>query len=157
MLALSGSIAFVDSVKSVFEARTHYPASKLPLSGAFAPFFISHACACLPIPAAPPKLPNFDPLWYCAAQPLGTILHAVRKLGSIVGQTIVVVGQGQNGLLMTAALYNAGARHIVAFDRLENRLAAARAMGATHTSHVSEPGALLVVAGQVMHDCRFLL
>ena len=77
-------------MKAVFEARTQTSARLLPLQGAFAPYFISHACACLPVPAAPPKLPSFNPLWYCAAQPLGTVLHAVKKLGSVVGQSIAV-------------------------------------------------------------------
>ena len=97
---------------------------------------------------APPKLPNFDPLWYCAAQPLGTILHAVRKLGSIVGQTIVVVGQGQNGLLMTAVLANAGARRVIALDRLPDRLAVASRLGATHTLQV-EPASPSLGATQL--------
>jgi len=69
-------------------------------------------------------------------EPLGTVLHAVKKLGSVIDLSIVVVGQGQNGLLMTAVLASAGARHVIALDRLPNRLVVSSQLGATHTLHV---------------------
>lgn len=134
-------ISAVASVRAVFEERTGVAASVLPNQGAFAPFFVSHEVACVPLPRAPPRLPTFDPLHYCAAQPLGTLLHAVSKLGSVVGKSVAVVGQGQNGLLMTALLANAGARHVIALDRLPNRLDVARELGATHTLHVESSDA----------------
>ena len=131
-------IASVPSVRSVFEAQTGVDASTLPKQGAFAPFFVSHDCACLPIPIEKPRLPSFNPLWYCVGQPLGTILHAVKKLGSVIGQTVVVFGQGQNGLLLTAVLANAGARRVLTLDRLSHRLEVSARMGASAT-HLVHP------------------
>lgn len=125
-------ISAVESVASVFEQRTGVSVSSMPKQGAFASYFISHDCACLLLPHTPPKIQHFNPLWYCAAQPLGTVIHAVMKLGSIVGKNIVVFGQGQNGLLLTAVLVNGGARRVVVFDRLSNRLRVASELGATH-------------------------
>lgn len=50
-----------------------------------------------------------------------------------MGLDVAIVGQGQNGLLMTAVLANAGARRVLALDRLPERLAVSSRMGATHT------------------------
>ena len=134
-----GYIRAVDSVRAVFEARTGVSATVLPKQGAFSQFFVSHACACLRVPTAPPK-PGFDPLWFVAAQPLGTIVHACKKLGSVLGLTVVVVGQGQNGLLMTHMIANLGAKHVIGLDLLPDRLVCARRMHATHTVNVGADG-----------------
>jgi len=74
---------------------------------------------------------------YVMAQPLGTILHACRKLGSVIGRDVAVVGQGQNGLVMSQMLANMGARRVIALDLLEERLAYLKMNGATHTLRVS--------------------
>ncbi len=54
--------------------------------------------------------------------PLGTVLHACQKLGSVINLNIAVVGQGQNGLIISQMLANIGARRIIALDLLEERL-----------------------------------
>lgn len=76
---------------------------------------------------------------YVLAQPLGTILHACQKLGSIANLNIVVVGQGQNGLIMSQMLANMGARRIIALDLLEERLVYSRKNKSTHTVLVAAP------------------
>jgi hypothetical protein len=38
---------------------------------------------------------------FAAAQALGTILWMFRKVGSLVGRNVAVIGQGPNGLLAT--------------------------------------------------------
>jgi threonine dehydrogenase-like Zn-dependent dehydrogenase len=96
---------------------------------------LSFETATVPVPDAPPPR-GFDPLWYVVAQPLGTIIRAVSKLGSVWGKRCAVLGCGQNGLLMTALLSRMGARVLVALDLFENRVAAARLMGATHAAVV---------------------
>jgi len=67
------------------------------------------------------------------AQPLGTVICALKKLPEILDKDVVVVGQGPIGQLFCAALSNLGAREIIAVDLLESRLAMSPQMGATHT------------------------
>src|SRR5262249_16541003 len=73
------------------------------------------------------------------AQPLGTLIHAVTKLGNVINQTAVVVGQGPIGLLWAGLLTRLGVRHLIATDLLPERLEISRRMGATA---VCEPDAL---------------
>lgn len=65
------------------------------------------------------------------AQPLGTALFALRKLPSLWGKTVVVVGQGPMGQIFNAALKGSGAKRIIGIDRLQARTALSRRMGAT--------------------------
>jgi threonine dehydrogenase-like Zn-dependent dehydrogenase len=65
------------------------------------------------------------------AQPLGTALFALRKLPSLWGKTVVVVGQGPMGQIFNAALKGSGAKRIIGIDRLEARTAISPQMGAT--------------------------
>src|SRR5207249_8702710 len=60
------------------------------------------------------------------AQPLGTVFHAVNKLGPLINQTVAVVGQGPMGLLFTALLTRLAVRRLIAFDLLPERLEMAR-------------------------------
>jgi 2-desacetyl-2-hydroxyethyl bacteriochlorophyllide A dehydrogenase len=72
------------------------------------------------------------------SQPLGTIFHAVNKLGRLINLNVVVVGQGPIGLLFTALLTRLGVRRLIALEPLPERRAVAQRMGATH---VLDPGA----------------
>lgn len=67
------------------------------------------------------------------AQPLGTVIFALRKLPNLLDSNVVVVGQGPIGQLFCAALRNLGAREIIAVDRLPSRLRVSPEMGATAT------------------------
>ena len=145
VLALVTSyINAVPSMAERFRARTGRNPAELPPQGAWMPWFLSHDCACLPLPTAPPPA-GFDPLWFVAAQPLGTIIHAVKKMGCVLGQTICVLGQGQNGLLLTQMLSRAGAKRIVCLDLLPNRcgdhalIAHVRPSPASRLAHVTSP------------------
>ena len=90
--------------------------------------------------AKPAHILCIKTIWrYVLAQPLGTVLHAVQKLGSVVGLTIALVGQGQNGLIMSQMLANMGARRIIALDLLDERLAYSKRNGVTHTIRVEAP------------------
>lgn len=72
------------------------------------------------------------------AQPLGTVLCAMRKLPNVLNWNVVVVGQGPIGQMFNAVLRNLGARQIIGLDRLAERLAFSLKMGATATIHVEQ-------------------
>lgn len=111
------------------------PVLALPLLGhaGLAEYFAADAERTVPLPKEDAR----DLL--VLAQPLGTVIHAVRKLGSLFDQSVVVVGQGPMGLLFTALLPHLGARHVIATDLLPERLEVARHVGATA---VCEPKAV---------------
>lgn len=67
------------------------------------------------------------------AQPLGTVLFALKKLPQLLDADVAVVGQGPIGQMFNAALRNLGARHIIGIDPLPERLEHSRDMGATAT------------------------
>ena len=66
-------------------------------------------------------------------QPSGTVLYSCQKMGTILGRTVVVFGQGSIGLSFTAIIARAGARKVIAVDPEDNRLDFAKRFGATHT------------------------
>lgn len=76
------------------------------------------------------------------AQPLGTVLFALKKLPEVMDKDVAVVGQGPIGQLFCAALRNLGAREIIAIDRLESRLRTSPQMGATATICTTEQDAI---------------
>ena len=83
-------------------------------------------------------LPKFDRKEIILmSQPLGTVIWAFRKLGNLIDLDTVVMGQGPMGLLITHLLSNCGAKTIVAIDKLDYRLEAAKKMHATHTLNVA--------------------
>jgi threonine dehydrogenase-like Zn-dependent dehydrogenase len=65
------------------------------------------------------------------AQPLGTVLYALRKLPNLLDWNVVVVGQGPIGQLFNGALRNLGARQILAIESLADRRAVSARTGAT--------------------------
>jgi threonine dehydrogenase-like Zn-dependent dehydrogenase len=81
------------------------------------------------IPLDPRPLPEHGLL----AQPLGTVLFALKKIPHLLDMDVAIVGQGPIGQLFCAALRNLGAREIIAIDRLESRLKTSPRMGATAT------------------------
>ena len=78
------------------------------------------------------------------AEPTSIAVHAVRRSGIKKGNTAVVVGTGMIGLLVV--LRWAGASRIIAIDRVPERLAVARQLGATDTLEVSEQTAASVAS-----------
>jgi threonine dehydrogenase-like Zn-dependent dehydrogenase len=103
---------------------------------------------CIRLPA------DGDPDVLLMSQLFGTVLHAFYKLGNIIGQDVVVIGQGSVGQMFNAALRNLGARRIIGVDLLAHRRALASKMGATHSL---EPGeglreqVLAITGGQLPH------
>ena len=77
-------------------------------------------------------LPNGDANHLVVSQPLGTVVHAWRKLRQGL-ETAVVLGQGPIGQLFTALLHQKGVGRLIAVDLLPERLELSTKMGATHT------------------------
>ena len=67
------------------------------------------------------------------AQPLGTVLYALKKLPNVLDLDFAVVGQGPIGQLFNIALSNMGARQVIGVDLLPSRLAHSQQHGATAT------------------------
>ncbi|HLF80121.1 MAG TPA: zinc-binding dehydrogenase [Dehalococcoidia bacterium] len=65
-------------------------------------------------------------------QPVGTVLYAVQKLGSVVGKSVVIVGQGPIGMGFTELLSRAGTSQVIVTDVVQHRIDLALAHGATH-------------------------
>lgn len=78
-----------------------------------------------------PLDPRKPPEQALMAQPLGTVIFALRKLPNLIDQVVAVVGQGPIGQMFNACLRNLGAREIIAIDKVDSRLAISEAMGAT--------------------------
>ena len=76
-------------------------------------------------------LPDSRPIGeYLMAQQLGTVLYASRRLPSVVGKTVVVIGQGSAGLFFVSLLRRFGATKIIAMDIVESRVDFSRRFGA---------------------------
>ena len=67
-------------------------------------------------------------------EPLSCAVHGVHRLGSVLGNSILVVGAGTMGLLLMQLLLRAGASSITVVDRVAARLDVARKLGATAVS-----------------------
>ena len=80
------------------------------------------------------------------AQPLGTVIYAIRKLPQVLDKDVVVIGQGPIGQMFNACLRNLGARHIIAVERLPARLALSSKMGANATINPTETDVAAEVA-----------
>ncbi len=86
-------------------------------------------------------IPTGVPFWTAAlAEPTSVAVHAVRRSGLRLGDRVAVIGAGPIGLLTIAVARASGAGTIVAFDLEENRLEAARQMGADRVQ-ISSPAA----------------
>lgn len=78
------------------------------------------------------KLPdNFPTEAGALIEPLAVGLHAVKKAGSIVGKTVVVVGAGTIGLCTIMCAKAAGAGRIIALEMSSARKAKALEVGAS--------------------------
>lgn len=103
-----------------------------------AEYFLAHAAQAVPVPDDGRGAAAFREE-LVLSQPLGTLIHAVTKLGNVINQAAVVIGQGPIGLLWTGLLTRLGVRHLIATDLLPERLEISRRMGATA---VCEPESL---------------
>jgi L-iditol 2-dehydrogenase len=66
-------------------------------------------------------------------QPSGTVLYSCQRMGSVLGKSVLIMGQGAIGLSFTMLTAMQGARQVIAVDLLDYRLQWAKEFGATHT------------------------
>ena len=76
------------------------------------------------------RLPNDVPEAHLLmAQQLGTVVFGCRRLPPLLGQTVVVIGQGSVGLFHDFMLRRLGAHRIIGIEPVAERLAAGKSMG----------------------------
>jgi L-idonate 5-dehydrogenase len=118
--------------------RFYGSAARFPhVQGGFAELFVASEEQCVPIP---------DSLSYAAAacaEPLAVTLHAVARVGSLLGRQVLITGAGPIGILTVAAARLAGAAQIVITDLFDEPLAVAERMGATRVINVKAAAAEL--------------
>src|SRR5687767_1186098 len=84
------------------------------------------------------KVPeHVDPQLAVLCQPIGTVVYAVQKLGSVLGKKVVILGQGPIGLSFTELVSRAGATQVIVTDIVDPRLEVAKVFGATDTINAS--------------------
>ncbi len=76
---------------------------------------------------------DLDPALWVFCQPAGTVFYAMKRLGSVLGKRVAVVGQGPIGLAFTDLCVRHGARQVIATDVHDFRLEVSRKLGATAT------------------------
>lgn len=69
----------------------------------------------------------------CLIEPLSVGIHAVRQSGVRLGDSVLICGSGCIGLVTLLAAKAAGASRVILADRIENRLAFAKKLGAYGT------------------------
>jgi L-iditol 2-dehydrogenase len=66
-------------------------------------------------------------------QPSGTVLYSCQRMGSVLGKSVLIMGQGAIGQSFTMLTAMQGARQVIAVDLLDYRLQKSKEFGATHT------------------------
>lgn len=94
------------------------------------------------------KVPeHVDPQLAVLCQPIGTVVYAVQKLGSVLGKSVVILGQGPIGLSFTELLSRAGATQVIVTDIVDERLDVAKKhFGATDTINAAKEDVVQRVA-----------
>lgn len=93
--------------------------------------------AAVPAHEIVPLKDGVDPKLAVLCQPAGTVLYSCQQIGAILGQRVVVIGQGPIGLNFTDLLVRGGALQVIVADRHDYRLEHSRKLGATHTVNVT--------------------
>jgi L-iditol 2-dehydrogenase len=97
--------------------------------GCLAEYFVMPERCLVPVPAGMTMIEAM------LAEPLSIALHAVRLAGGKPGRSIAVLGSGPIGLSVILAARAAGTAEVLATDRVEARLEAARRAGANWTGN----------------------
>lgn len=127
-------------------------ASRFPhMQGAMREEVVVQDYQCLPVPDALSfEIASFG-------EPLAVSLHAVQEAGSLLGQTVMVMGAGPIGALILMAAKLAGASQLIAVDIVDQTLEACSRVGATRTINVArDPQALeALTVGKGLVDVSF--
>ncbi len=105
-----------------------------------AEYFLSSEHQAIPLPDTPWQPDQV------LAQPLGTVLSALRRLDRVLDKTVLILGQGPIGLMFTQMLGHMGARRIIAVEPVAHRLKFAAGMYATHLINPDQENTRDVVA-----------
>jgi len=84
------------------------------------------------------------------AEPLAVALHAVGRLGPVLGKTAFVMGAGMIGLLTLQALRIGGCTEIFVADQAPDRLELAKRLGATETFCIDHPQRVQEVTSELV-------
>jgi threonine dehydrogenase-like Zn-dependent dehydrogenase len=98
---------------------------------------------------------DVDPGLWVLCQPMGTVMYAVDRIGSVLGKCVVVVGAGPIGLCFADLLVRAGATQVIVTDVHDYRLDVARRLGATHVINAARedvPTRVAEITGGAMAD-----
>jgi threonine dehydrogenase-like Zn-dependent dehydrogenase len=88
--------------------------------------YLSRADKVLPLPD------HGSPEHYLMAQQLGTVVYAMKRIPSVLGKNVAVIGQGSAGLFFDAMCRRHGAERVIGLDLKDARVAAGLRFGATH-------------------------
>jgi L-idonate 5-dehydrogenase len=117
------------------------------VQGMFREYFLMGERQCYPIVSAV----SVSELAF--AEPLSVALHAVNRVGSVLGKSVLVTGGGPIGCLIVMAARLAGAAHIVVTDVVDRPLATAKAVGADRCVRVDQvpggPAAVVEALGEM--------
>tara|TARA_B100001013_G_C24592971_1_gene435569 strand:- start:364 stop:1338 length:975 start_codon:yes stop_codon:yes gene_type:complete len=102
----------------------------IPREFGLSEYFVSNENVTVPLPDK--SIHSYEMDHILMSQPLGTVIWACRKLGNLLHQDTVIVGQGPMGLLFSHMLSNLGVSTIIAVDQLDYRLSISKQMRATH-------------------------
>lgn len=100
------------------------------IQGAFREHLVAHAAQLAPAD-------GLSPGEAAMAEPLAVVLHAVRRVGPLLGKSVLVTGCGPIGILSILSARRAGADLIVATDLSDFTLKMARDAGADVTVNVA--------------------
>jgi L-iditol 2-dehydrogenase len=100
--------------------------------GCLSEYIVVPASSCYPLPE------NLSMDQGALSEPLSIGLYAVRSAGAIVGKTIAILGAGPIGISVMLSAMAKGAGRIYITDKIDDRLAIARSMGAGWVGNVNE-------------------
>ncbi len=111
--------------------------------------------AAVPAREIVPIKDNMDAATAVLCQPAGTVFYSCQQIGTILGKTVVIIGQGPIGLNFTDFMVRGGALEVIVADKHRYRLDSARRLGATHTIDASSEdvvGTVREITGGAMAD-----
>jgi L-idonate 5-dehydrogenase len=98
--------------------------TKPPTNGGFSEYLLVGAEQCFPVP------PQIDDGLGAMIEPFAVALHALKRVGSVVGKPVIVTGGGPIGLLTVIAARACGATTIAVSDPVAERRQMALQVGA---------------------------
>jgi 2-desacetyl-2-hydroxyethyl bacteriochlorophyllide A dehydrogenase len=72
-------------------------------------------------------------------QPLTTVVHAVKRVGTVIGKSALVIGLGVTGLMFVQVLKSIGASPVIGLTRSSWKLHLAKDLGADYTINANDP------------------